>query len=75
MQITTQQFQIVNGVPTNVTAVLNAGKQLNKGVELESVWRPVPALTLVLNVGWLDAEFEEFLVGCTPPRPACTSTT
>ena len=72
VQITTQQFQIVNGVPTNVTAVLNAGKQLNKGVELESVWRPVPALTLVLNVGWLDAEFEEFLVGCAPPSAGCT---
>jgi iron complex outermembrane receptor protein len=55
-----------------VTAVLNAGKQLNKGVELESVWRPIPALTLALNVGYLDAEFEEFLVGCTPPAAGCT---
>jgi iron complex outermembrane receptor protein len=71
VQITTQQFQIVNGNPTNVTAVLNAGEQLNKGVELETVWRPVPALTLVFNVGWLDAEFEEFFVGCTPPAPGC----
>ena len=61
-------------IPTNVTAVLNAGKQLNKGVELESMWRPVSALTLVLNVGWLDAEFEEFLVGCTPPSAGCTRT-
>ena len=72
VQITTQQFQSINGVPTNVTAVLNAGKQLNQGVELESVWRPVPALTMVLNVGYLDAEFEEFLVGCTPPAAGCT---
>jgi iron complex outermembrane receptor protein len=71
VQITTQQFQIVNGNPTNVTAVLNAGEQLNKGVELETVWRPVPALTLVFNVGWLDAEFEEFFVGCTPPAAGC----
>jgi iron complex outermembrane receptor protein len=72
VQITTQQFQIVNGNPTNVTAVLNAGKQLNKGVELETLWRPVPALTLALNVGYLDAQFEEFLVGCTPPAAGCT---
>lgn len=71
VQITTQQFQIVNGNPTNVTAVLNAGKQLNKGVELESVWRPVAALTMVLNVGWLDAKFEDFFVGCTPPSAGC----
>jgi iron complex outermembrane receptor protein len=71
VQITTQQFQIVAGNPTNVTAVLNAGKQLNKGVELESVWRPVPALTMVLNVGWLDAKFEDFFVGCTPAAAGC----
>ncbi len=71
VQITTQQFQIVNGVPTNVTAVLNAGKQLNQGVELETLWRPVAALTLALNVGCLDAKFEEFLFGCTPPQPNC----
>ncbi len=72
VQIGSQQFQVVNGIPTNVTAVLNAGKQLNKGVELESVWRPVPALTLVANVGYLDAEFEEFLVGCVPAAAGCT---
>jgi iron complex outermembrane receptor protein len=71
VQITTQQFQVVNGNPTNVTAVLNAGKQLNKGVELESVWRPVAALTMVLNVGWLDAKFEDFFVGCTPAAAGC----
>ncbi len=72
VQIGSQQFQVVNGIPTNVTAILNAGKQLNKGVELESVWRPVPALTLVANVGYLDAEFEEFLAGCVPAAAGCT---
>ena len=71
VQITTQQFQLVNGVPTNATAVLNAGKQLNQGVELETMWRPLSALTLVLNVGYLDAEFEEFFMGCTPPQAGC----
>ena len=78
VQITTQQFQLVFNptlgqlVPTNVTAVLNAGKQLNKGVELESLWRPVRELTLVLNVGWLDSKFQDFRVGCTPPAAGCT---
>jgi iron complex outermembrane receptor protein len=71
VQITTQQFQLVNGVPTNATAVLNAGKQLNQGVELETTWRPLSALTLVMNVGYLDAEFEEFFIGCTPPQAGC----
>jgi iron complex outermembrane receptor protein len=72
VQVTTQQFQIVNGVPTNVTAVLNAGEQLNKGVEFESMWRPVDALTLVLNVGWLESEFEEFITGCNPATAGCS---
>ena len=72
VQITTQQFQIVGGNPTNVTAVLNAGKQINEGVELESVYRPIAALTLTLNVGYLDAYFKDFLIGCTPPSAGCT---
>lgn len=71
VQIGSQQFVNVGGNPTNATAVLNAGKQLNKSAELESIWRPVPALTLVLNVGYLDAQFEEFLVGCVPAAPDC----
>ncbi|HVF16523.1 MAG TPA: TonB-dependent receptor, partial [Steroidobacteraceae bacterium] len=64
VQVTTQQFQVVNGFPTNVTAVLNAGKQLNQGAELEAMWRPVDALSITLNVGYLDSEFEEFLTSC-----------
>jgi iron complex outermembrane receptor protein len=44
--------------------VLNAGKQLNQGVELEAVFRPIQALTLSLNAGYLDAKFEEFLTSC-----------
>jgi iron complex outermembrane receptor protein len=66
-----QPFRDLNGIPTYVTAVLNAGKALNKGAELESIWQPLPALTMVLNVGYLDAKFEEFLVGCTPPADGC----
>ncbi|MBL8265873.1 TonB-dependent receptor [Steroidobacter sp.] len=71
IQITTQEFVVVAGSPTNATAVLNAGKQVNQGVELETVWRPLSALTLVANVGYLDAEFKEFFTGCTPPASGC----
>jgi len=71
VQLPSQQFRDLNGIPTNVTAVLNAGKALNKGAELESIWQPLPALTMVLNVGYLDAKFEEFFVGCTPPADGC----
>jgi len=72
-QIGVQQF-VSTPVPQNVTAVLNAGKQINRGVELESVWRPQRALTLGLNVGYLDSYYEDFLIGCTAFTPGCSAT-
>ena len=60
VQITTQQFVDVNGVPTNVTAVLNAGAQENKGFELETMWNVNEFMRLTGNVGYLDAEITEF---------------
>jgi iron complex outermembrane receptor protein len=71
VQITTQQFELVQGAPTNVTAVLNAGKQLNQGVEFESAWRPIQPLTFTANVGYLDSYFEDFLGSCPTPAPGC----
>jgi iron complex outermembrane receptor protein len=71
-QIGVQQFVEVDGVPENVTAVLNAGKQINQGAELESVWKPIKALTLALNVGYLDSYYEDYLIGCTALTPGCT---
>ena len=35
VQITTQQFMEIDGLPINVTAVLNAGAQENKGLEID----------------------------------------
>ena len=63
-QIGVQQFVSYLGTPTNLTAVLNAGKQINKGVELQSVWRPTHALTLALNAGYLDSYYEDYLIPC-----------
>ena len=71
-QIGVQQFVVAGGIPENVTAVLNAGKQINQGVELESVWRPIKALTLALNVGYLDSYYEDYLIGCFALTPGCT---
>ncbi|HEY0801906.1 MAG TPA: hypothetical protein VGD54_13765, partial [Steroidobacteraceae bacterium] len=71
-QIGVQQFVVTGGVPQNVTAVLNAGKQINRGVEIESGWRPIKPLTLSLNVGYLDSYYEDFLIGCTALTPGCT---
>jgi iron complex outermembrane receptor protein len=63
-QIGVQQFVEYAGAPTNLTAELNAGKQINQGVELESVWRPSKPLTLGLNVGYLDSYYKDFLIPC-----------
>jgi len=70
-QIPVQGFLSVAGVPTNVTAVLNAGKQINEGAELAAAWRPVHALTLNLNVGYLNSYFEN-VVGCIPGSVGCS---
>jgi iron complex outermembrane receptor protein len=71
-QIGVQQFVVAGGVPQNVTAVLNAGKQINKGAELESVWRPIRPATFSLNVGYLDSYYENYLIGCFAGTPGCT---
>jgi iron complex outermembrane receptor protein len=73
-QIGVQQFVDAGGVPQNVTAVLNAGKQINKGAELESVWRPIRPATFSLNVGYLDSYYENYLIGCFAGTPGCTPT-
>jgi iron complex outermembrane receptor protein len=73
-QIGVQQFVVAGGVPQNVTAVLNAGKQINKGAELESVWRPIRPATFSLNVGYLDSYYENYLIGCFAGTPGCTPT-
>ena len=64
-QIGVQQFVEYAGAPTNLTAVLNAGKQINRGAELQSVWRATPALTLTLNTGYLDSYYEDYLIPCS----------
>jgi len=64
-QIQLQDFVEYAGAPTNLTAVLNAGKQINEGVELESAWRPTKALTVSLNLGYLDSYYKNFLVNCS----------
>jgi iron complex outermembrane receptor protein len=64
-QIQLQDFVEYAGAPTNLTAVLNAGKQINEGAELETVWRPTKPLALTLNVGYLDSYYKNFLVNCS----------
>jgi len=72
-QIQLQDFVEYQGAPTNLTAVLNAGKQINQGLELEAVWRPLKPLTLGFNVGYLDSYYKDFLVPCNPFtfQPGC----
>lgn len=61
VQITTQGFVEINGVPTNVTDVQNAGKQINKGVEIESMWSANEHVQLTAIMGFLNADITEFL--------------
>ena len=64
-QIPIQQLvQEPGGSTANLTAEINAGEQVNQGAELESVWRPTKALTIALNVGYLDSYYLDFLIPC-----------
>jgi iron complex outermembrane receptor protein len=72
-QIGVQQFVDTGGIPQNVTAVLNAGKQINQGVEIESAWRPVKEFTAGINIGYLDSYYKDFLIGCTAFTPGCAA--
>ncbi len=72
-QIGVQQFVTTGGLPQNVTAVLNAGKQINQGVEIESAWAPIKPLAIGLNIGYLDSYYQDFLIGCTALTPGCTA--
>lgn len=47
---------------TNVIRVVSADAEI-KGAELEATWLPIDALTLSLNVGWLDSEYTDVQPG------------
>ncbi len=68
-QIGVQQFVGTE----NVTAVLNAGKQINQGAEIQAAWRPFHALVLGLNTGYLDSYYQDYIIGCTALTPGCSA--
>jgi iron complex outermembrane recepter protein len=77
-QIELGEVTVFGGLPSNVTYTTNAGKQINEGAELQSVWRATPALTFAANVGYLDSYYKNYIVPCdifplTPQiTPGCT---
>jgi iron complex outermembrane receptor protein len=62
---------LVNGVPTFTFPVLNAGKLRIRGAEFEGVALLEGGTRFAAQVGWLDAEYREFLDLRTsvPTRP------
>jgi iron complex outermembrane recepter protein len=62
------------GSVSNVTYTDNAGKQINKGAEVQTAWKATPALTFGANVGYLDSYYEDFVVPCNvfPLTPTLT---
>ena len=57
-----------------VTFTTNAGKQINEGAELQSAWRATRALTLGLNIGYLDSYYKDYWFPATslPLTPLIT---
>jgi iron complex outermembrane receptor protein len=50
----------VTNLPSPTLSVINAGALSIKGVELEAAWTPVQGLLIDAQVGYLDAQYEEF---------------
>jgi iron complex outermembrane receptor protein len=50
----------VTGLPEPRLSVINAGELSIKGVELEAAWTPVQGLLIDAQIGYLDAQYEEF---------------
>ncbi|NWG45306.1 MAG: TonB-dependent receptor [Alphaproteobacteria bacterium] len=53
----------VAGMDIGDFPVLNAGQLVSYGAELELTAQPIEALTLAANLGYLNAEYEEFIDG------------
>jgi iron complex outermembrane receptor protein len=50
----------VTGLPSPVLAVINAGQLNIWGVEVEAAWTPLPGLLFDTQIGYLNAEYDEF---------------
>jgi len=62
-------MQVITQEPGQAGSLKNAGKALIKGLELDLIARPLPALTLSANIGYLDAEFDDFTGAEDPESP------
>ena len=50
----------VTNLPSPQLSVLNAGELSMKGYEIEAAWTPLPGLLIDTQIGYLDAQYEEF---------------
>lgn len=64
MQVTSSVTRVrPDGSAEFIAFVGNASEGSNWGAEMEVDWRPNPALQLFANVGWLEAEYENYVNG------------
>ena len=50
----------VTNLPSPTLSVLNAGELSMKGFEIEAAWTPLQGLLIDTQIGYLDAQYEEF---------------
>lgn len=55
------QLLVFSGGQAASSKVVNAGKAVKSGAELEVVFQPISDLQLVANYGYLDARYKEFM--------------
>jgi iron complex outermembrane receptor protein len=52
-----QQYSTYSNTEVNI--LTNLGTAVNRGVEIESAWKPIEGLTMQANVGYLDAQITQ----------------
>lgn len=58
-----KDLQVQNFIVPGTVDITNAASATDKGVELETIWEPIPRLLLGANAGWLDARYDKYVEG------------
>lgn len=63
-----QDLQVQSLIAPGVVSIGNAATATVRGLELETVFRPLTGLTMTLNYAWLDSEYDSFPNAAVPSQ-------
>lgn len=65
-----QVAQFEAGTGGGAAKIVNAGKSVNSGIELDTIWLPFDGMKVIAAYGFLDQNFKEFIAGVVDPVTA-----